>query len=136
MRSFTSSTTPGRTRSIHVHLLRLFRDGAGVLDGLAPLGDVALQPLGEPALRRGHHDQADPGQAFLTTCWPSRSVSACARMRPNVSELPPGACGTISRIGRDGKDDVWAAPGRTREAAIAAMKPSARRRGVRIIMSP
>ena len=40
---------------------------------------------------------------------------------------PPGACGTISRIVRDGGDDaVSAAAGRAQEAASAAMK---RRRG-------
>jgi hypothetical protein len=44
-----------------------------------------------------------PGRFSTTTCWPIRSDSFCARMRPNVSELPPGACGTISLIGRDGK---------------------------------
>jgi hypothetical protein len=46
-----------------------------------------------------------PARFSTTTCCPA-AVSACARMRPNVSELLPGACGTTSRIGRDGKDVV------------------------------
>jgi hypothetical protein len=59
------SRPPAALRRNSTSLTRLVGDGARVLDGLAPLGDVALQDIGEPALRRSHHDQADLGQAFL-----------------------------------------------------------------------
>ena len=43
----------------------LVGDGARVLDRFAPLGHIALQDVGEFALRGGHHFQPDLGQAFL-----------------------------------------------------------------------
>src|SRR6185436_3608131 len=40
-----------------------------------------------------------PARFSTITCWPMRSESLAARIRPKVSELPPGACGTMRRTG-------------------------------------
>jgi hypothetical protein len=43
-----------------------------------------------------------PGRLSTSTCWPQFSVSFWPRMRAMPSLLPPGATGTIRRIGRPG----------------------------------
>src|SRR5471030_1886362 len=69
-----------------------------------------------------------PARFSTMTCWLIRSPSFCARIRPNVSEFPPGACGTTILIGFDGKVPVWAKAGRAPEAVNAPTSPSAPRR--------
>jgi hypothetical protein len=43
-----------------------------------------------------------PARLSMTTCFPSRSPSGCATMRPTMSLLPAGGKGTIQRTGRVG----------------------------------
>src|SRR5260221_922313 len=43
-----------------------------------------------------------PARLSTTTDWPKLALNFCAMMRPMVSIPPPGANGTINRIGRVG----------------------------------
>ena len=43
-----------------------------------------------------------PGRFSTTIVWPSSLPASSASRREIMSELPPGAVGTISRIGRVG----------------------------------
>ena len=47
----------------------------------------------------------------VTSDWVRDYVKCLAMVRPRVSELPPGAYGTISLIGRCGQSCAWASAG-------------------------
>src|SRR3990167_8914577 len=46
-----------------------------------------------------------PGRLSTITCWPMRSVSFCATIRPTMSVAPPTAQGMMERIGLLRSDD-------------------------------
>ena len=53
------------------------------------------------------------------TCWPSCSLSFCARMRATVSGVLPAEEGAISVIGRDGQACASAAAGNSEGISMA-----------------
>ena len=60
-------------------------------------------PSGTPFATRSVPMISDaPGRLSTSTCWFQLSVSFWPRMRAMPSLLPPGATGTIKRIGRLG----------------------------------
>src|SRR6185436_12748515 len=62
-----------------------------------------------------------PGRLSTTICWPRRSASGPATMRPSVSFVPPGASGTTSRIGRPG----WFCAAAVKDSAASAAASNA-----------
>ena len=75
--------------------------------GLIACGVVAITSVWPSGAERATNSVpimvAPPARFSMTICWPNCLVSSGLSSRARISVPPPGAAGTTSRIGREGK---------------------------------